>query len=135
MQIKITFNNETKKLRKTNDYQSFLASARKAFPELPAEFKFFYVDSDGDTISIGNEDDFNECMEYCQDAGLTNLKLLIAKTVDDAQAKFEAWSSENNDSVKPQFTPSMMQKQDNFGNNFMGQNFSDLRYFEDYPEK
>ena len=92
------------------------------------------MDSDGDTISIGNEDDFDECMEFCSEANLTTLKLLIAKSVDDAKFQFDAWSSENTDSLRPGFTPNSMLKQDNYGN-FIGQNFSNSRFPEELPEK
>jgi hypothetical protein len=78
MQVKLTYQNEIKKLRKPNDYESLKSQAMKAFADLPKDFKFFYIDSDGDTISISNQDDFEEAIDYCASSNIQILKLVIA---------------------------------------------------------
>ena len=75
--IKLIFNNETKKLQFPKDYESLESYVKKAFQELPQSFKFFYIDSDGDTISVTNDDDlisFRESSDKPEAA-----KLVIAK--------------------------------------------------------
>jgi hypothetical protein len=60
-QVKVTFNNETKKFKKPADYGGLLAATIKAFGgALPPNYKFFYTDSDGDMISISNQEDLEE---------------------------------------------------------------------------
>ena len=79
MQIKITFRNETKKVRKANDYENLVGQAKKSFADLPGNFKFFYMDSEGDIISISNQEDLEEafsCME-----GQQTLKLILEETI------------------------------------------------------
>ncbi len=66
MQIKITFRNETKKLRKTTEYSSLQAQAQKSFGDLSPSFKFYYVDSEQDIISITCQDDLDEALECMQ---------------------------------------------------------------------
>ena len=53
-QVKVIFKTETKKFKKPTDYEQLMMLTLKAFGEdqLPKTFKFFYVDSDGDLISI-----------------------------------------------------------------------------------
>lgn len=43
VQIKVIYKNETKKLRKPNDYETLVQQTLKAFGStLPKHFKFFY---------------------------------------------------------------------------------------------
>lgn len=54
-QFKVTYKSETKKFKKPNDFEGLVQQTIKAFgSSLPAHFKFFYVDSDGDMISISS---------------------------------------------------------------------------------
>lgn len=81
--IKLVFNNETKKLSFPKDYESLESYVNKAYKDLPQNFKFFYVDADGDTISVTNDDDlisFKESSDKPEAA-----KLVIARDQDEAQ--------------------------------------------------
>lgn len=52
-QMKVIFQNETKKFKKIVDYLSLVSQTKKSFGEaLPKDFKFFYIDMDGDLISV-----------------------------------------------------------------------------------
>ena len=52
-QVKVTFKNETKKFKKPQSFEALVQSTLKAFgSKLPENFKFFYVDSENDIISI-----------------------------------------------------------------------------------
>jgi hypothetical protein len=74
-QVKVTFNNETKKFKKPTDYGGLLLATQKAFGEtLPPTFKFFYTDSDGDMISISNQEDLEEAFSSMP----AGLKLLVS---------------------------------------------------------
>jgi hypothetical protein len=63
MQIKIIFKNETKKIKFTDTYDNLVQQTGKAFGDLPLHFKFFYMDSECDMISISSQDDFEEALE------------------------------------------------------------------------
>ena len=83
MQIKITFNNETKKLRKVNDYDNLRQQAEKSF-NLDPKVKLFYMDSEGDMISITSQDDFEEAMDCMKN---TQTLRLICETNGEAAKK------------------------------------------------
>jgi hypothetical protein len=63
LNIKLIYNNETKKLKIPKDFEALESYAKKAFSDLPASFKFFYMDADGDTISVSNDDDLESFRE------------------------------------------------------------------------
>src|SRR3569833_2747102 len=107
MQIKLTFRNETKKIRKVQDYEGLVEQARKSFAEIPQNFKFFYLDSDGDIISISSQDDFEEALECMQDANA--LKLVIDMAIESARMQFELINNVMSDT----FRTSQMQAMNN----------------------
>jgi hypothetical protein len=57
MSLKLTYNNETKKIAFPKDYESLSQYVKKAFQGVPSSFKFFYIDCDGDMISVTHDDD------------------------------------------------------------------------------
>jgi hypothetical protein len=81
-QVKVTYKNETKKFKKPSDYQSLLMQTVKAFgaENLPQRYKFFYMDSDGDLISINCQEDLDEAYEGAQ----TQLKFIIEENSEGA---------------------------------------------------
>ena len=83
MSIKIQYKNETKKIKKPSNYESLLIATKKAFGEgeLPANFKYFYIDLEGDLISLSNEEDLLEAYECMNNS----LKLTIEETCDSAK--------------------------------------------------
>ena len=95
VQIKIVYKSETKKLRKTTDYSSLKSQAQKAFGDLPPNFKLFYEDSDGDMISISNDDDFEEAIECVKSQNIPTLKLIIEQSVDAARLVFNAQAAQD----------------------------------------
>ncbi len=57
--MKIILNNETKRVQNVKDLNQLVAFTIKAFKidmmfELGENFKFYYLDSDGDIISVTN---------------------------------------------------------------------------------
>jgi len=52
-QVKVIFNKETKKFKKPSSFENLVELTIKAFGQsLPAQFKFYYEDSERDLISI-----------------------------------------------------------------------------------
>lgn len=82
LNIKLIFNNETKKLKFPKDFDALEVYAKKAFTELPQGFKFFYIDGEGDTISVTNDDDLQSFKESSDKPEAA--KLIIAKDQDQA---------------------------------------------------
>ena len=58
-------------------------------------FKFFYVDSEGDMISITSQDDLDEALECMQSTQA--LKLILEESIEAARRIFEAQSSQMGD--------------------------------------
>ena len=51
-------------MKKPRDYDLLLQYTLNGFGKrLPSQFKFFYIDSEGDLISISNNDDLVEAYE------------------------------------------------------------------------
>ena len=68
MRIKITYNNEIKKINPPKDYTALVDYAKRTFENLPGKFEFYYQDKDGDIISIGNNDEWQfELSSYEQE--------------------------------------------------------------------
>ena len=90
MHIKVIFRKETKKLTKKMDFEGLCAYVKKAFKDLPAgdDFKFFYMDSEGDMISVSTQDDFEEALECMEGEGA--LKLVVEETIEKAREMFES---------------------------------------------
>ena len=90
MHIKVIFRKETKKLTKKVDFDGLCDYVKKAFKELPSQdaLKFFYMDSDGDMISVSTQDDFVEAFECMEGEGA--LKLVVEDSIERAKEMFEA---------------------------------------------
>lgn len=54
MQIKLIYGTETKKIKRPKDYESLVNFSTRSFGNLPQPYKFFYLDQDGDLITISN---------------------------------------------------------------------------------
>jgi len=52
---------------------------RKVFKKLPAKFMLFYVDSDGDQITLGNEND----IKILNESGFKSVKIIVEETSED----------------------------------------------------
>jgi hypothetical protein len=84
-QVKVTFKNETKKFKKPSDFDSLVQSTVKAFgANLPLQFKFYYVDSEGDLISISCQEDLEEALE-----SMPALKLVVEENIEAARFNLE----------------------------------------------
>lgn len=85
-QFKVTFKSETKKFKKPNDFEGLLQQTIKAFGQsLPAHFKFFYVDSDGDMISVSSQEDLEEAID-----SMPALKLIVEESSEAARFNLDA---------------------------------------------
>ena len=62
--IKVTYNGETKKVRKPNSFVELVKAVNMTFSELPNVFKFTYVDEEGDEITVTSEEDFQEAVGF-----------------------------------------------------------------------
>ena len=82
--MKIIHQNDTKKFGDYQNYSDLVAQAIKAFEinqminQLGENIKFYYMDQEGDIISITNQGDLDEAR--CE----PSLKLIIAKNVEEA---------------------------------------------------
>lgn len=82
--MKVIHQNDTKKFADYENYSDLVAQAHKAFEinemnQLGENLKFFYMDQEGDIISITNQGDLDEAR--CE----PSLKLVIAKNVEEAR--------------------------------------------------
>jgi hypothetical protein len=58
--VKITHNNEVRKLKGVEDYTTFLENVQHKVKIDLDKFELAYFDEDGDEITISNSDDFEE---------------------------------------------------------------------------
>jgi hypothetical protein len=58
--VKITHNNEVRKLKGVQDYATFLENVQHKVKIDLDKFELAYFDEDGDEITISNSDDFEE---------------------------------------------------------------------------
>lgn len=82
--MKVIHQNDTKKFGDFSSYSDLVTQAMKAFEiseinQLGENLKFYYMDQEGDIISITNQGDLDEAR--CE----PTLKLVIARNVDDAR--------------------------------------------------
>lgn len=71
--------------------------SRKTLPDLPVQFKFFYIDEEGDMISISNQDDFEEVLANYNEQ---TLRLAIATSVEEATSYLEQNNSMLRESIR-----------------------------------
>jgi hypothetical protein len=79
MQIKLIFRTETKKIKRPKDYESLVNFSARSFGNLPQAFKFFYIDHDGDLITISNQDDLDEAMDMPE---VETFKIFIESSIE-----------------------------------------------------
>lgn len=60
-----------------------MTQAQKSFEGLPLNFKFFYLDTDNDLISMSSQEDLEEALDCMQSASV--LKLFIADSIHEAK--------------------------------------------------
>ena len=82
--MKVIHQNDTKKFADYEFYNDLVTQALKAFEisemnQLGENIKFYYMDQEGDIISITNQGDLDEAR--CE----PSLKLVIAKNVEEAR--------------------------------------------------
>jgi hypothetical protein len=58
--VKITYNNEVRKLKGVQDYATFLENVQHKVKIDLDKYELAYFDEDGDEITISNSDDFEE---------------------------------------------------------------------------
>lgn len=85
--MKILYNGDTKRLPEVEQYDQLVALTAKLFQfnemvQLGENVKFYYVDSDGDIISITNQNDLTEAYSIIPKG---QLRLIIAKSIDEAK--------------------------------------------------
>jgi hypothetical protein len=80
--IKVSFNDETKRIKITHSYEDLIAQVTKSFDTLPDNFKFYYLDEDFEIISVTSDDDLKEVF----DSDLpTMTKFVIAENQSEAR--------------------------------------------------
>lgn len=82
--MKVIYQNDTKKFADFEQYLDLVGQAIKAFEisdinQLGENLKFYYMDQEGDVISITNQGDLDEAR--CE----PTLKLVISRNVEDAK--------------------------------------------------
>lgn len=80
--IKVLFNKETHLFPKEQTFVGLLAVVAQTFgsQNLPATFKFFYSDEEGDIISISCQEDYEEAFE----SGPQILFLVLSESLNQA---------------------------------------------------
>jgi len=68
----------------TQDYGNIIEQTHKAFGELPAPFKFYYLDEDNEMISISSQSDLVEALGI---EDLSSLKLTVAGNTVEARSQ------------------------------------------------
>jgi hypothetical protein len=77
--MKIIFQNETKRIPQVTSYQMLLKASCQAFDLTALKvFKFYYLDSDGDIITISDQNDFVEAQSVNPD------RIIIAENIEQA---------------------------------------------------
>jgi hypothetical protein len=106
-QLKVTYKSETKKFKKPADFDGLLQQTLKAFGStLPPQFKFYYVDSDGDLISISCQEDLEEALS------MPGLKLIVEENIEAARFNLEPdFTMRSSINMPLQMSPAMMSNQ------------------------
>jgi len=92
--IKLTIDGETKRLKLAPTFESLVAQANEKFPEqgLSKSLRFYYLDDDQEIISISSQHDYLEALEI---EDVTTLKLIVAKSTQEARQVLEKQMSES----------------------------------------
>jgi hypothetical protein len=82
--MKVIYQNETKRFPELKSYSALIQQTAKAFSLTQQDMvgiKFYYIDSDGDVISLTNQDDLDEAMTAINGV----LKVVASKNIDEAK--------------------------------------------------
>ena len=94
--IKLTIDGETKRLKLATTFQSLVAQATEKFPDQGLQnaksLRFYYLDDDQEIISISSQHDYQEALEI---EDVTTLKLIVAKSTQEARQVLQAQMSES----------------------------------------
>ena len=104
--MKVIHQNDTKKFADFSSYGDLVTQAMKAFEiseinQLGENLKFYYMDQEGDIISITNQGDLDEAR--CE----PTLKLVIARNVEDARMCLSDGALNRSESILNQSMNSM----------------------------
>ena len=85
--MKIIYNDDTKRFTGIQSYEILIEKCTKAFniglnKQFGENLKFYYIDEDGDVISITSEADFEEALQVLAD---NQLRLIVAENIDQAR--------------------------------------------------
>lgn len=68
--MKIVYLDEIRRISRPSTYAELVELTKQSFKNLPAHFKFFYIDSDEDIISITSEQDLMEALQCYPDIAI-----------------------------------------------------------------
>ena len=85
--MKIIYQDDTKRFSGIQDYEQLKSKVANSFGNLkvtafPESLKFYYVDEDGDVISVSSQGDFEEAQQVLPDH---QLRLIIAENIEQAR--------------------------------------------------
>lgn len=125
-QVKVTFKNETKKFKKPADFESLLNLTVRAFGStLPPQFKFYYVDAEGDLISISCQEDLEEALD-----SMPALRLIVEESIEAARFNLEPdFTMRSSMNMPLQMSPAIMNNQ-----NFAGQEKQERRVSQAFED-
>ena len=87
MSFKIQYKNECKKIKSPDNFEQLMSYTTRAFEglDLPPKFKFYYLDSDGDMISLSCQEDFTEAIDSMDGT----IKLIIEESLESAKISID----------------------------------------------
>ncbi len=90
MKIVIKNNSVIKIYNGETSFKELANFIKKEFQLSPSRYSLTYVDEDGDTITIGSEEDMSSAYELNNDKNLLKLKLtLIERTAEEEKMEFD----------------------------------------------
>ena len=101
--MKVVFNGDTKRFPSTKSYTELLKLVKYSFKtnvmiEFGENYKFYYIDTDGDIISITNQGDLDEAYQVEVETA-QKLRLFIAKNIDEVRDNIDMNKSMLNQSM------------------------------------
>lgn len=73
--VKVIFKDETKRFKIEESYRKFMNAVSSSFDSLPQTIKFFYLDEDGEVISVSSDYDLKEALDSDESS---TIKFVIA---------------------------------------------------------
>ena len=90
--MKIVYLDEIRRIVRPQSYADLVQLTRESFKNLPASFRFFYIDSDEDIISITSEQDLMEALNC-----FPNVAIKIYVSESNEALKSTLYQSSRND--------------------------------------